>query len=77
MLINGFKNGFHVGFRGSCNNAVPPKLKLAHEMPDVVSEHIQKELHAGRIAGPLKKNPVSEFPVFTYWVSGEKRKREV
>ena len=61
FLLDGFENGFHVGFQGSTNNSVPKNLKSALDMPELVSEHIQKELHAGRIAGPFSEPPFDQF----------------
>ena len=61
FLLEGFKNGFKIGFQGSVNNAIPNNLKSASEMPNLVSEHIQKELLAGRIAGPFVSPPFTKF----------------
>ena len=77
FLIDGFSKGFRVGFQGSCNNTVPPNLKSAHEMPDVVTEHIQKELHAGRIAGPFKIPPFKHFQCSPIGLVEKKREREI
>ena len=58
-------NGFHQGFRLNC--ASPPSsftstnLKSALQLPDIISEKIQKELAASRIAGPFVDPPFENF----------------
>ena len=61
FLVDGFKNGFRVGFEGTTNNTVPQNLKSALEMPELVTAHIQKELDAGRLAGPFSEPPFENF----------------
>lgn len=56
-LIQGFSEGFRLGYTGdrcpqTCNN-----LRTALQQPDIVKEKIQKELAAGRIAGPFDNPP--------------------
>ena len=58
-------NGFHQGFRLKC--ASPPSsftssnLKSALQLLDIISEKIQKELAASRIAGPFVDPPFENF----------------
>ena len=58
-------NGFHLGFRLNC--ASPPSsftstnLKSALQLPDIISEKIQRELAASRIAGPFVDPPFENF----------------
>ena len=54
-------NGFKIGFQGLVNNSIPNNLKSAQEMPNLVSDHIQKELKAGRFAGPFPSPPFEKF----------------
>ena len=61
ILIDGFSFGFHVGFEGTTNNSIPKNLKSALDMPDLVTEHIKKELEAGRLAGPFTQPPFDNF----------------
>ena len=61
FLIKGFTSGFHVGFSGTVNSAIPKNLKSAYDMPGIVQEHIDEELLAGRIAGPFKEPPFKFF----------------
>ena len=61
FLLDGFSEGFHVGFDGKTNNSIPENLSSAKDRPEFVSQHIQKELEAGRLAGPFKSPPFEEF----------------
>ena len=63
-LINGFRNGFDIGFRGSFedDNARPRNLRSARDNVEQVSEAIIKELSRGHTAGPFPHPP---FP-FTH-----------
>ena len=60
-LIKGFSEGFEIGFEGKTNNEIPKNLKSSVQMPHLVSEHIEKELKLGRIAGPFDSPPFSNF----------------
>lgn len=61
FLVQGFSEGFKVGFSGEVNSQVPKNLKSAYDMPEVINKKIEKEILAGRIAGPFKKPPFKEF----------------
>ena len=66
FLISGFESGFSL-----CCNA-PPKyqpcknLKSALENPDIVWEKINKEILAGRVAGPFSEPPFENFRASFY-----------
>ena len=53
-IITGFQDGFKIDFIGQQNSQVSPNLKTALEHPEIVTEKIEKERGAGRIAGPFK-----------------------
>ena len=61
FLLEGFLSGFHVGFDGELNNAVPKNLTSALQKPELVREYIKKELEAGRLAGPFNSPPFEQF----------------
>ena len=58
FLVQGFTNGFKVGFSGKTNSDIPKNLKSAMEFPDTVGKLLEKELSVGRIAGPFSKDNV-------------------
>ena len=61
FLLEGFSNGFQVGFVGKTNNDIPKNLKSATQFPNLVSKHIDKEIEAGRVIGPFDEPPFSQF----------------
>ena len=42
FLLNGFSEGFCVGFKGETNNSVPENLTSAKQMPEIVTDHTKK-----------------------------------
>ena len=63
-LINGFKHGFDLGFRGTPNSNIKVKnLKSTLENPNKVNEKIDKELHEERLYGPFVKPSFSSFQI--------------
>lgn len=63
FLVNGFKFGLHVHFKGTLRSD-PTKLKnlkSAVEMPDIVDQKLKKELVSGRIAGLFDEHPFNNF----------------
>ena len=63
-LVEGFREGFRIGFQGSLGESrVYPNLKSASQNPDLVSIKIQKEVSAGRIAGPFSTSPYEAYRV--------------
>ena len=63
-LITGVKSGFDIGFRGSPNNCLQVQNhKSTDANPDLVSDHIQKELALGRLSGPFANPPFTQFQI--------------
>ena len=60
-LISGFKHGFRIGFLGKRTEQDSPNLPSALANKDIVSQKIQSELRAGRIAGPFSAKPFPNF----------------
>lgn len=60
-LIQGFREGFRVGFTGAPNSVVQKNLKSAEEMPEVVEAHIKREIEEGRLVGPFRHIPFTQF----------------
>lgn len=66
FLLEGFRNGFRVGYEGNelgsevrwSNN-----LKSAVDNPRVMSDKIKKERDAGRVAGPFQEPPFSNMVI--------------
>ena len=56
-LIDGFSFGFRIKFMGERRPFESPNLKSAQEQPHVVTAKLEKELEAGRIAGPFSSPP--------------------
>ncbi|XP_061195748.1 uncharacterized protein LOC133203975 [Saccostrea echinata] len=56
-LINGFSNGFSLGFVGECPGIESKNLNSAFQNPQVISSKIQKEILAGRVYGPFEIKP--------------------
>lgn len=52
-LVNGFRYGFRIQFIGDRTRFESPNLKSALQNPDLVTSKLQKEISAGRIAGPF------------------------
>ena len=60
-LVNGFRYGFRIQFIGDRTYFESPNLKSALQNPDLVMSKLQKEITAGRIAGPFTRPPFPEF----------------
>jgi len=59
-LLRGFNFGFRVHFEGERRVFAPPNLKSALAQPDIVRDKLNKEITAGRIAGPFHNPPFPE-----------------
>jgi hypothetical protein len=61
FLIDGFSNGFHIGFLGERRAVDCRNLKSALDKPDILVAKLDKEREAGRIAGPFNNPPFTKF----------------
>ena len=59
-LIDGFENGFQLGFVGPRNNLSFPNLKSCRDHPAIVKEKIEAELETNRVKGPFLVPPFHE-----------------
>ena len=61
-LVSGFRNGFDIGFRGQVNSdSKVNNLRSTNGLYSVVTEALEKEVQAGRIAGPFSAPPFGSF----------------
>lgn len=60
-LLRGFNFGFRVHFEGERRVFAPPNLKSALAQPDIVRDKLNKEITAGRIAGPFHNPPFPDM----------------
>ena len=60
-LINGFTNGFSLGYEGERVPMSARNLKSAFDHPQVVESKIGKEVELGRIVGPFSSPPFQNF----------------
>ena len=60
-LLEGFTNGFDIGYTGKCFPVCTKNLLSALHNPGSVSEAISKELSRGHIAGPFASPPFPDL----------------
>jgi hypothetical protein len=60
-LLDGFHHGFKLGHTGERKELHSKNLKSARENPSLVQDKINKELKAGRLAGPFTEAPFDDF----------------
>ena len=60
-LVSGFQNGFQIHFQGQRFSRSSHNLQSALENMPVVDIKLEKEILAGRIAGPFNEPPFSPF----------------
>jgi hypothetical protein len=60
-LVDGFKNGFDIGFEGELSTVEGRNMKSARDSSDIVDGKLSKEIHAGRISGPHTLKPFFNF----------------
>lgn len=68
FLIDGFTHGFYIPFHGDNQFLKSGNLRSVSDNVDVLSEYIEKERLAGRIAGPFVAPPFQNFkcsPIFS------------
>ena len=58
-LINGFKNGFDIGYSGNIVSSLPQNLLSAHNNSAAVTAAINKELSRKHTSGPFRDPPFS------------------
>ena len=63
FLVSGFKCGFPLHFEGIRTSFEANNLVSANQLPRVVDVKLQKEVNAGRVAGPFQDPPFSLFRV--------------
>ncbi|KAM4748944.1 protein KTI12 homolog [Rhinophrynus dorsalis] len=64
FLLDGFMFGFKVPVQGEvAQSGKPRNLKSAQEYPQVVRDKLEKELRAGRMAGPSESPPLRDLIV--------------
>ena len=62
-LVNGFSEGFSIGFKSPQRQIISPNLRSAIQNPSIVEEKISKELELGRLAGPFSSPPFPDMVV--------------
>ena len=60
-LIDGFTNGFKLGFNGTQQSVLSGNLTSALDNPAVIDKKLDKETAMGRIAGPFLSPPFANF----------------
>jgi len=63
LLIDGFQNGFRLGFVGEKIGTEAKNLKSARLNPALLKEKIDKELSLGRFAGPFETPPLETLKI--------------
>ncbi|KAK3098108.1 hypothetical protein FSP39_016192 [Pinctada imbricata] len=63
FLEDGFKNGFSLQYTGPRFHYFSKNLKSAEQAQDIVLQKINKEIHAGRVAGPFGYLPISNLRI--------------
>ena len=61
LLVDGFRNGFRIYYIGEFSSFESPNLQSARQSPDIVSAKLKREIEAGRVVGPFKAPPFSNF----------------
>ena len=58
-LIEGFSQGFSLEYEGDRSPKLANNHKSALSSPDIVSQKIEREIAAGRVAGPFTRQPAN------------------
>ena len=61
FVLDGFRNGFDIGFSGNVSSTRPNNLLSARSCPSEVSEAIFKEVSRGHTSGPFVSPPFVPF----------------
>lgn len=59
--MQGFSRGFSINFRGNYISTCSVNSFSAYQQPDIVERYLEKEIGAGRIAGPFLYCPLEDF----------------
>ena len=71
-LVQGFRDGFFIGFEGPRTPRFSHNLKSADEHPDLVTKNLLKEVTLGRTAGPFLSPPFQNFQIYPIGVVPKK-----
>ena len=61
FLVDGFTSGFRIPYNGNDTHRLSKNLRSATENLKILLQKIQKEKNAGRMAGPFREPPFSNF----------------
>ena len=62
-VINGFRRGFDIGFRGVNSPGADYNCLSAHQNPNEVERAIDKEVSRGHTVGPFDSPPLPNFHI--------------
>ena len=60
-MIEGFTEGFEIGYHGPDRHRISRNLKSADTNPDVVEKYLKEEIGKGRIVGPFSSPPLENL----------------
>ena len=75
-LVQGFRDGFSIGFEGPRMPRFSHNLKSADEHPDLVTKKLLKEVCLGRTARPFLSPPFQNFQIYPIGVVPKKHSLE-
>ncbi len=75
-LVQGFRDGFSIGFEGPRMPCFSHNLKSADEHPDVVTKNLLKEVCLCRTAGPFLSPPFQNLQIYPIGVVPKKHSPE-
>jgi hypothetical protein len=74
ILLNGFKYGFRLNYSGPSRASVSKNLNSLLQ-PELAQQKIQKEIDAGRVAGPFTVSPYKKHANLAYLLSSKEKSR--
>lgn len=63
LLSDGFKEGFKINYTGPRQSRLSKNLKSIDQLPHIAQQKIQKEIDAGRVAGPFTVKPFKNMQI--------------